>query len=121
MKKLLFSIMCVFAVLSISFAQTSAPNAFEAKQLEQITTACKTAGLTDEQIAKAKTIITDCWKKNAEVKADATLDAEAKKTKLKENNDMKDWKIQNLMKDKYKAYVEARKKLAVEAKAASKE
>lgn len=121
MKKLLFSVVLILLSASFSLAQTATPNAFETKQLEQITSACKTAGLTEEQITKAKTIITDCWKKNAEIKADATLDAEAKKAKLKENNDMKDWKIQNLMKNKYKAYVEARKKLAEEAKAASKE
>lgn len=118
MKKLFFALVCMVSFTLASQAQTATPTAYEAAQLEQISSACKTAGLTEEQTTKVKAIITECWKKNADTKADATLDAEAKKAKLKENNDAKDWKLQNLMKDKYKAYAEARKKLIEEAKAA---
>jgi len=81
-----------------------------AKNLTQVLTASKTAGLDAAQVEKVKAIIEGLYKKQDEINNDASLSADAKKEKLKQANADKDWKIQNAMGEKYQAYVDARKK-----------
>jgi hypothetical protein len=120
MKNLFVSFLCLFSVTTFTNAQNANDSkgdmeAQRAKQLEQVVSASKTAGLSDVEIEKVKTIIAVFRQKQADINNDTTIVVEEKKTKLKEANAEKDWKIQNLMgKDRYKLYADARKKIAVE-------
>lgn len=122
MKKIVLMIVCIVGFATANFAQ-NAPAAkediatFRAKNLTQIVTAAKNAGLDEKEVAKVKTIIENLYKKQDEINGDASLTPEVKKEKLKAANGDKDWKLQNAMGDKWTAYVEARKKLIAEAAA----
>lgn len=122
MKKVVLMIVCMVGFVTANFAQ-NAPVAKEdiatvrAKNLTQIVTAAKNAGLNEKEVTKVKTIIENLYKKQDEINADTSLTHEAKKEKLKAANAEKDWKLQNAMGDKWMTYVEARKKLIAEAAA----
>lgn len=122
MKRVLLTLLFIAGIGTTIFAQNATPQKEDvatqrAKNLEQILTATKNAGLDEKQSAKVKTIIEDLYKKQDEINGDASLTPEQKKEKLKAANGEKDWKLQNAMGDKWTAYVEARKKLIAEAAA----
>ncbi len=121
MKKILFATLLMTGITTAGFSQNTAPTKEQqeaqiAKNLEQVADASKTAGLSDAEIEKVKTVILNLEKRKAEIKADTSLTAEEKNAKLKEANAEKDRKIKNIMGDRYQAYVEARKKLNEAAK-----
>ena len=124
----------IFIALAIAGAFTTAANAQQAaaaaptqeakpqmskeerakmkqKQEDDMIAAFKEAGLTDEQVKQIKEANEMASNKSKEVKKDATLADDAKKSKLKEISDEKNNKLKEIMgKDKYKIYTEARKK-----------
>lgn len=126
MKKMIVTLICVVGFASTILAQNAPQTeeqklAFRAKNLEQISTASKMIGLDEKQTGKVKTTIENLYKKQDEINNDASLTPDAKKLKLKEANGEKDWKMQNIMGDKYKEFAEARKKINAEAAAAKQQ
>lgn len=122
MKRVFLTLLLIAGIGTSVFAQNTTPQKEDVatqrtKNLEQILTATKNAGLDEKQSAKVKTIIEDLYKKQDEINGDASLTPEQKKEKLKAANGEKDWKLQNAMGNKWTAYVEARKKLIAEAAA----
>lgn len=120
MKKMILVFVCMLGLATAVFAQNSQPKnediqAQRAAILEQVTGAAKEVGSGEEQIAKLKAIFENLFKKQDQIKADSTLTPDAKKEKQKEANSEKDWKVKNLMGEKYEAYAEVRKKLMNEA------
>jgi hypothetical protein len=112
--------MLVFA--TTNFAQNTPQTKEEkatvrSKNLEQILTASKMAGLDEKEIGKVKVVIENLYKKQDEINSDESLTPEVRKEKLKAANGEKDWKVKNIMGDKFMAYVEARKKLVADAAA----
>jgi hypothetical protein len=126
MKRVFLIFACILGMAGSNFAQTPIPSDEEirmqrAASLEQMASAAKEVGSTDKEIAQLKTVFENLFKKNDEIKADATLTPEAKKEKLKAANAEKDWKVKNILGDKLKAYSEARKRLMAEAEAKKKQ
>ena len=115
MKKILFATLLMTGISLAGFSQNTTPANEQldpqvAKNLEKVAAASRTAGLSDSEIEKVKTVILNLEKKKAEIKADACLTTEEKEAKMKEANAEKDRKIKNIMGDRYQAYVEERKK-----------
>jgi Tfp pilus assembly protein PilF len=116
MKKIFFLLVCFWGITQVNFAQTSDDiKKQRATSVDQATTAAKEVGLTEEQTAKLKKVFEDLFKEQDEIRADTVSTKEQKKVKLTKANEKKDWRIENLLGDKYKAYVEARKRLIAEA------
>jgi hypothetical protein len=119
------NIIIVFCLLSLSFTAFAQNNptandqlqAQRAASLQQVTAAAKEVGADEKQLIKLKAILENLYKKQDEIKADTSLAAPAKQEKLKAANADKDWRVQNLLGDKYKAYGEVRKRLITEAAA----
>lgn len=108
------------------FAQNPEPAkeaiaAQRAESLEQVAAAAKEVGLDEQKTVKLKTIFENLFKKIDEIKADGSLSAEARNEKLKAANADKDWRVKDLLGDKYKAYSEVRKRLMAEAAAKKKQ
>lgn len=117
MKRVSLLFVCLLGFSTANFAQTKEEVAAQrATSFEQMTAAAKEVGLEEKQIAKLKAIFEELFKTQDEIKADATLTAEQRKEKLTKANEKKDWKVQNLLGDKYKAYGEARKRIMEAAK-----
>ncbi len=122
MKKIILAFACMLGLVTANFAQNTTPAkddvaTVRAKNLDQIVAACKQVGLDDQKIAKAKAIIENLYKKQDDINGDSSLSADEKKQKLKDANADKDWRMKNLMGDKYKEYSEARKKMIADAAA----
>jgi len=122
MKKIILAFACMLGFVTANFAQNTTPAkddvaTVRAKNLDQIVAACKQVGLDDQKIAKAKAIIENLYKKQDDINGDSSLSADEKKQKLKDANADKDWRMKNLMGDKYKEYSEARKKMIADATA----
>jgi hypothetical protein len=122
MKKIILAFACMLGFVTANFAQNTTPATDDvatvrAKNLDQIVAACKQVGLDDQKIAKAKAIIENLYKKQDDINGDSSLSADEKKQKLKDANADKDWRMKNLMGDKYKEYSEARKKMIADAAA----
>lgn len=122
MKKFILAFACMLGFVTANFAQNTTPAkddvaTVRAKNLDQIVAACKQVGLDDQKIAKAKAIIENLYKKQDDINGDSSLSADEKKQKLKDANADKDWRMKNLMGDKYKEYSEARKKMIADAAA----
>ncbi len=122
MKQFLLVLMYVLSFSVAGFAQTAEPTKEEilaqrAVSLEQVSTAAKEVGLDERKTVKLKTVFENLFKKIDEIKADGTLTPEAKKEKLKAANADKDWRVKDILGDKYKAYSEVRKRLMAEAAA----
>lgn len=122
MKKIILAFACMLGFVTANFAQNTTPAkddvaTVRAKNLDQIIAACKQVGLDDQKIAKAKAIIENLYKKQDDINGDSSLSADEKKQKLKDANADKDWRMKNLMGDKYKEYSEARKKMIADAAA----
>jgi hypothetical protein len=122
MKKIILAFACMLGFVTANFAQNTTPAkddvaTVRAKNLDQIVAACKQVGLDDQKIAKAKAIIENLYKKQDDINGDSSLSADEKKQKLKDANADKDWRMKNLMGDKYKEYSEARKKMIADAAA----
>jgi hypothetical protein len=123
MKKV-FLVICslmVFAVVSNAQAtptkatETKTPTKEEKQKMKEkqdadLAAAFKAAGLTDDEIAKCKTIMQEASEKGKAIKNDASLSEDEKKAKLKEISDAKNAKLKETMGDKYKAYSAERKK-----------
>lgn len=119
MKKIILSFALFLGVASTNFAQTPEElKAQRAKSLEQMTKAAAEVGVDEKKAEKLKAVFEELFKTQDEIKADATLTPEQKKEKLKAANEKKDWKMSNILGDKYKAYGEARKRIIEEAKKA---
>lgn len=111
-------VICLLGLTQASFAQTKDEIAAQrVSSMEQVVAASKTAGLDEKQIQKVKEIIQNLYKKQDDIKADTTLTAEDRTKKLKDANAEKDWKVRNIMGDKYLAYADARKKMVADAAA----
>ncbi len=124
MKKIIIIFLCMVGFTTLNFAQNAPQTKEEVaaqriKNLNQIVAACKIVALDEKQIGKVKGIIEILYKKQDEINNDESLKTtpDVRKQKLKEANDEKDWKLQNIMGDKWKTYAEARKKLIAEAAA----
>lgn len=120
MKQLLLAVGCMLSFSIASYAQTSEPSkealmAQRAASLAQVSAAAQEVGLEEKKTVQLKAIFEQLFKKIDEIKADGTSTDEDKKEKLKAANAEKDWKVKNLLGDKYKAYSEVRKRLATEA------
>lgn len=120
MKKVFLLLIGMLGLATADFAQKTEPakgdiQAQRTAILEQVTAAAKEVGSGEEKLAKLKAIFEDLFKKQDQVKADSTLTPDARKEKLKEANTEKDWKVKNLMGEKYEAYAEVRKRLMNEA------
>ncbi len=120
MKKVVLLLVCTLSIMVIAFAQDVKPTNEEIKiqratSIKQMTTAAKEVGSTEPEIAKLKTIFESFFAKQDEIKADLTLTPEVRTTKLKEANSSKDWKVKNLLGDKFTAYASARKRISAEA------
>ncbi len=120
MKKMIAAIVGVAFMTIASHAQVAPPAKpmskedkmkMKEKADEDLNAAIKEAGLTDEQTKQVKDVIADASKKGNEIKKDAVLTDEDKKTKLKAISEEKNNKLKEIMgKEKYKLYNEARKK-----------
>ncbi len=120
MKKVVLLLVCTLSIMVIAFAQDVKPTNEEIKiqratSIKQMTTAAKEVGSTEPEIAKLKTIFESFFAKQDEIKADSTLTPEVRTTKLKEANSSKDWKVKNVLGDKFTAYASARKRILAEA------
>jgi len=81
------------------------------KQDEEMMSAYKEVGLTEDQIKLVKDANTEAWKKSNEIRKDAALTEDAKKEKLKEISTEKNEKIKAIMgADTYKLFSAIRKK-----------
>ncbi|MFP5040982.1 hypothetical protein [Parasediminibacterium sp. JCM 36343] len=78
---------------------------------EELATTFKEAGLTDDQSKQAKDAQDDYNTKMHDLKKDATMSDDDKKTKMKDLKDAQVAKLKEIMGDKYKAWVESRKKM----------
>ncbi len=117
MKKIILTFALCLGIATTNFAQSAEEvKAQRATSLEQMGTAAKEVGLDEKQVVKLKAIFEELFKSQDEIKADATLTPEQRKEKLTKANEKKDWKVSNLMGDKYKAYAEARKRIVEAAK-----
>lgn len=126
MRSVLLAFICVLGFSLSGFAQNPEPTKEEiaaqrAASLEQVATAAKEIGLDDQKTVKLKTIFENLFKKIDEIKADGTLTPEARAEKLKAANADKDWRVKDLLGDKFKAYTEVRKRLMAEAAAKKKQ
>jgi hypothetical protein len=114
--KLFVFVILLFSALT-NFAQTKEEiQAQRATSLEQMTKAAKEVGVEDKKIEKLKAVFEELFKTQDEIKADTTLTPEQRKEKFKTANEKKDWKVQNILGDKLKAYAEARKRIMEDAK-----
>jgi hypothetical protein len=125
MKRVFLLVFCMLGMVFNSVAQNPAPSNEELKiqraaSLEQMTAAAKEAGAAAKEIEKLTIVFENLFKKTDAIKADATLTPEAKKEQLKAANAEKDWKVKNVLGDKYTAYSEARKRMVAAAAAAGK-
>ena len=76
--------------------------AAKAKKQADLQEAFNKAGLTSDEQQKTKTILEETGALNKTVKADASLSADQKMEKAKENTKARDAKLKNLLGDKYK-------------------
>ncbi len=85
--------------------------AMKAKQEAELNEALTQAGLTDEQIAKVKTTLSDAGKRSTELKNNSSM-SDADKTAAKNKiNDEKNAALKEIMgEEKYKKYSAIRKK-----------
>ena len=92
--------------------------AAKAKKQADLQEAFNKAGLTSDEQQKTKTILEETGALNKTVKADASLSADQKMEKAKENTKARDAKLKNLLGDKYKILKDIQKaqKEAAQAK-----
>lgn len=76
--------------------------AAKAKKQADLQEAFNKAGLTSDEQQKTKTILEETGALNKTVKADASLSADQKMEKAKENTKARDAKLKDLLGDKYK-------------------
>lgn len=129
MKKLLFTtiVLAIFSAMSVAQTTSDAPAvaaapvkvemtkeekaAMKAKQDSEYLAAFKGAGLTDEEIASAKAIMSEASKKSSELKKNDQLNDVEKEAAKKQISDEKNDKLKALMgKERYKLYTDIRKK-----------
>lgn len=128
MKKLLFSTigLAIFSAMSVAQTTSDVPAvaapvkvemtkeekaAMKAKQDSEYLAAFKGAGLTDEEIASAKAIMSEASKKSSELKKNDKLNDVEKEAAKKQISDEKNDKLKALMgKERYKLYTDIRKK-----------
>lgn len=120
MKKL-FTVVCAMfvfgTVINAQTAESKVPATKEEKQKMKekqeadLAAAFKEIGLTDEQVQQVKAVMDATNQKNKELRMDATLSDDDKKSKMKVNNEEKNEKIKSIMgDDKYKQFNAIKKK-----------
>ena len=120
MKKLITVVCAMFVFVAISNAQTTEAKVpatkeekqkMKEKQEADLAAAFKEIELTDEQVQQVKEVMTATNQKNKEIRMEASLTDEDKKTKINANNDEKNAKIKEIIgAEKYKQFNEIKKK-----------
>lgn len=118
MKKIVLAILIIVGAANTSTAQTKEEVAAQrTTSFEQMSIAAKEVGLDEKQSKKLKEVFEELFKRQDEIKADATLTPEQKKENLKAANEKKDWKLRDILGGKVKGFSEVRKRLVAEAAA----
>ena len=128
MKKLFFTAVSILCFSAVSIAQEKEASALVPPQLSKeqktemkareesnLAEAFKAAGLSEEQMTKAREIFAQSSKKMKEIKNNEKLPEEEKGTEKKKINEEKTAQLKAVMGDeKYKIYNETRKKQKAE-------